>query len=1023
MSKAKRTSKPASDSAHGVLSAWRQRLIATDGRELALYLKKAIRDPFLLKDEQGRIVGLNDPASRLFGLSQEEAANKLLQQFLPGDVALLIAQNDKTAKESNEIHTCFESIPVNGRSVQFEAERTILSNTPFRMLTIYRQTPEAYDKKPELPVDIIEAINQAAVVFEARYEASGAIRHFFLRSANMAAYRVLDVLPGQIEGKTIQQLNHFFSGISQEEFTSLLKGGPGHQRKMQFVSPQEETLEAVIFALQSDMLLLLIDPPKNQITAPKAAPPLLKEEQRILNALNDGLWEWEIPGGNFFFNRFCFEILGHDAPITTGDWFSLHQPGQNKALRKLFEEFRRNPEPGNTKEVVLNHKNGYDLWIVITVRIIDRDSSGKPTFLAGTMSNITTIRKAEKALRESRAQLRSILDNIPHIAWLKNNAGMYMAVNKPFADAMGLEICQILGKTDQELFPPEVAEKIAQEDRYVIKNKLQINQEEWVAYFPNAGWYETYKKPVFNELNEIEGVTGIMQNISHRKSMQESILAKSEEQRILLSLIPAFVFYKDMDLRYVLVNKALALYFNTTPEDMMGKRDDSFFPPELARHFAETDRYILQKGEPVLNDISAHTLRDGTLNWFATSKVPYYDQDGRIKGVVGIVRDITELKNKEHELIRAKERAEAADVLKSTFLANLSHEIRTPLNAIIGFSQLLNEETLSDEGAEYLDLIIDSGEHLLSIINDIIDISKLEAGLMEVKGSDFDLHDLLNEASERFKRIAEKKGSVRLIVEKNETLPPIVRTDRKRLKQIIANLVDNALKFTKEGYVVIGYRMFDAAHLLFYVQDTGIGMKSDKVEMIFDRFSQADGSITREYGGTGLGLAICRGMIELLGGEIWVESTEEKGSTFYFTLPYNTGKQLPEIKQTDAGIPEWSKKTLVVIDSNTHTYQNYLMALKPTGITILHARSEHEALSFFDWISNIDLAIVDLEMHEGALSLINMLRERKPQTRFIGEYSFSKTALKEAFTGICHGYLLKPPHKDVIIAQLSRFLD
>jgi len=253
-----------------------------------------------------------------------------------------------------------------------------------------------------------------------------------------------------------------------------------------------------------------------------------------------------------------------------------------------------------------------------------------------------------------------------------------------------------------------------------------------------------------------------------------------------------------------------------------------------------------------------------------------------------------ELKNRNKELIKAKEKAEESDKLKSAFLANMSHEIRTPLNGILGFADLLKDNDLDNEKKEkFLNVIDNSGNHLLNIINDIIDLSKIDAGQYTLYNEEIRLNNLFNEIFVFFNSFIEGSKNKDLKINLKKAFSngsDTIFSDRTRLKQILTNLISNSIKFTSSGFINIEYSVKDNKELLFTVEDSGIGISKDEIDIVFKRFRQADDSETRRYGGTGLGLAISESCVKLLGGKIWVESELGKGSKFSFTIPYKKTK-------------------------------------------------------------------------------------------------------------------------------------
>src|SRR5690606_12832999 len=303
----------------------------------------------------------------------------------------------------------------------------------------------------------------------------------------------------------------------------------------------------------------------------------------------------------------------------------------------------------------------------------------------------------------------------------------------------------------------------------------------------------------------------------------------------------------------------------------------------------EDEQQVMRSGEPLIHREEQGLTADGQPAWFLTTKVPLRDKEGRVVGVLGIGRDITQRVQAEADARSAREAAEAANRAKSEFLANMSHEIRTPMNGVIGITDLLLTTDLDREQREFAETIRESGRALLALINDVLDFSKIEAGRLELERVDLNLRELIDDAV-RLLSVQARSKALELRVSVDPELPVRVRGDPGRLRQVLLNLGGNALKFTERGEVCIEAHQIstdvESVVVRFDVRDTGIGIPADRLTKLFQPFTQVDASTTRRFGGTGLGLSIVRRLVELTGGSCGVESQEGVGSRFWFTARF-----------------------------------------------------------------------------------------------------------------------------------------
>ena len=463
----------------------------------------------------------------------------------------------------------------------------------------------------------------------------------------------------------------------------------------------------------------------------------------------------------------------------------------------------------------------------------------------------------------------------------------------------------------------------------------------------------------------IVGAVVTFMDFTERKKAQAEIHKLSRNFSDFLESTSDLVYLKDTDLRYMACSKPLTdmLGYNDW-RDIIGKTEAEVQNENSRIQFnEEPDRQILEEGSVI--ELTEDIIKvDEETGWVNTIKKPLKSEDGKIVGILSISRDITKMKQAEAVLAKAKEEAEEATRAKSEFLANMSHEIRTPMNAIIGMSHLALKTDLDHKQYDYLKKIDVSAKSLLGIINDILDFSKIEAGKLEIECVDFKLEEVLdNIATVAGVRTQEKK--LELLFRTDHSAPNTLIGDPLRLGQILNNLSNNAVKFTDKGQIIVSTELLKKYEtqvtLKFSVQDTGIGMTAEQAAKLFQPFSQADSSTTRKYGGTGLGLTISKRLVEMMGGEIWVESEPGRGSTFSFTANFGLGKEKAK-KQYKPASRLHGMKVLVVDDNPTSreilqeilesfTFEVTATASGPEGITELEGAKEDGPfeLVIMDW--------------------------------------------------------------------------
>jgi PAS domain S-box-containing protein len=384
----------------------------------------------------------------------------------------------------------------------------------------------------------------------------------------------------------------------------------------------------------------------------------------------------------------------------------------------------------------------------------------------------------------------------------------------------------------------------------------------------------------------------------------------------------------------------------------------------------------------------------------------------------------------ERDLIKAKSLAEESDRLKTAFLANMSHEIRTPMNGILGLTQLMtNHPVTEDQKKEYLAMINANGKMLLDLVNDIIDISKIESKQVDLFETEFSLNQMMEDLR-RFisaEKMVKNMDEVELIYKPYfKDKKSVIFSDQAKIKQVLTNLIGNAVKFTKKGSIEFGYKPQKDNMLLFFVKDTGIGILESKLKVIFDRFTQADQSLTRPYGGSGLGLAISKGFVQRMGGTIWAESEEGKGSSFYFTIPY---KPVSAMKAREMATPkkitfDWSDLTILVVEDNIISYKLLEISLNKTGCNILHADNGQKAIDIVSEHDEIDLVLMDIQLPvKNGYTATREIKELKPALPVIAQTANAMDDDRQkCMDAGCSDYITKPIILDKLLPVIETFI-
>lgn len=612
----------------------------------------------------------------------------------------------------------------------------------------------------------------------------------------------------------------------------------------------------------------------------------------LIDYMPDMVFLKDLSGVYLGCNKACADFLGRSKEEIVGCTdYDFFPPEKADSFWAIDKEMLEDRIPRRIERDVANSLGRKTVLDVLISPFFGTD--GQLLGVLGVTRDITDRKHNEVLIEKNRAQQKAILDNLPYIAWLKDKQGHYEMVNKTFVNYHGGKLKDILGKTDLEIWPVELAKEYQTEDEEVILGGQQKFIEETVIDGENERYFVTFKNPIFDDNGQIIGTTGFSVEVTERKKTEEKLKKVSERLTLATSSAGIGIWERDLKTGACILDDTMYSLFGCSREDGLEPEEilhKTVPAKDLKKFYQELETVITGNGKE-FNTQFRVVWPDGQIRYLKAVANLYRDKEGNPIRVIGTNWDVTATVNAEKEILKAKEAAELANKAKSEFLASMSHEIRTPMNGIIGMTQLAMVTELDKKQKTYLEAIQASASSLLNIINGILDFSKIEAGKLELETIEFDLRDVVEEAVDTVK-VKVKNKNVELLCEINSEPSFLWLGDPTRIRQVLLNLLDNAVKFTEEGYIHIlvdKNQLLDKRsgidYLTFSIKDTGIGIPDNKLTAIFNSFTQVDSLTTRKYGGTGLGLSISQKLVEIMGGKITVISEEGKGSCFTFTIP------------------------------------------------------------------------------------------------------------------------------------------
>lgn len=753
----------------------------------------------------------------------------------------------------------------------------------------------------------------------------------------------------------------------------------------------------------------------------------LSEEKftRLVEHSPDIVYSYSSLHGRRFHSSKVLQVLGYTPEQLHADpdiWRnSVHPEDQ-----QIFDRALSAIEIGHPLNTEYRIKTASGQWKWIFDRSIHIHYNYGETLFEGLAMDITDRKQAEEQLQLTKETYLGIFNSLTEAIFIQDESGSLIDVNKGALLTYGYERSELVGRTLLSLAAPELNN--TDEIKQKLSNVYQSGNPERIDFWGIRKSGEAFPKDVIINKGNYFGKDVLIitaRDTTERKQAEKKSFEHNLFVSSLMRSVPVAVFYKDLNGKFVDCNEIFTEITGFKKEDLLGKTVSDIWEQDIADVFISKDKELLTSEDYIMYELNIKNT-DGVLIPVILTTDNYHDSEGKKAGIVGALINIRERKKVEEEMIKAKEQAEENDRMKSAFLANMSHEIRTPMNGILGFTSLLKDPAGSMQNQnEYIEIIEQSGQRMLSIINDLINISKIEAGQMDVSQSEVNINEQLEYLFTFFLPEAEKKGLQLFVYTPLSDQKSIIYTDKDKVVAVMTNLIKNSIKFTDRGSIEFGYEL-EENNIKFFVKDTGMGIPADKQEQIFERFVQAEKNIPGNREGVGLGLSISKAYIELLGGKIWVESDKGTGASFFFTIPQSFAESAAEAREsdTDSVTQENRAKKLHVMIVEDDNISSFLLTkiVEDISVKIYHAQTGNEAIQIFRSHPEINLILMDIKLPGmDGYETTRKIRELNKDVVIIAQTAYAQKDDKhKSFEAGCNEHITKPLSSTIIIEAINR---